>query len=152
MTVGTVAAIWRYPIKSLRGEMLPAATIAARGVEGDRALALVDRATRKAASIKSPRLWGSLLGCQETGRVPGVTIILPEGRAVGAAEAAGALAALGRRNVVLATTKPEGAELDKEWPISQGCRSARRRRRSRSVRPRHPAPSSTLRRSTSSPG
>jgi hypothetical protein len=45
MSAGTVAAIWRYPIKSLRGERLAAATIG------------------KVASIKGPRLSDALLAC-----------------------------------------------------------------------------------------
>ena len=31
-----VSELWRYPVKSLRGELLPAATITSDGIEGDR--------------------------------------------------------------------------------------------------------------------
>ncbi len=37
-----VAALWRYPVKSLRGEPLETAAIEPRGVAGDRAWAFVD--------------------------------------------------------------------------------------------------------------
>jgi uncharacterized protein len=44
MLLGTVAAIWRYPAKSLRGEALEQAEITAEGLPGDRAAALFVRA------------------------------------------------------------------------------------------------------------
>ena len=41
MHAGTVAALWRYPVKSLRAEPLARATVLADGLEGDRTAALV---------------------------------------------------------------------------------------------------------------
>ncbi len=41
MEVGSLAALWRYPVKSLKAEPLTRATIVADGLEGDRAAALV---------------------------------------------------------------------------------------------------------------
>ncbi len=42
--IGTVAAVWRYPVKSLRGEALDdSVPIGARGFSGDRRFALRDR-------------------------------------------------------------------------------------------------------------
>ena len=41
MDLGTVAALWRYPVKSLRAEPLERATVLADGLEGDRAAALI---------------------------------------------------------------------------------------------------------------
>ena len=41
-TLGTVAALWRYPVKSLRGEALERVAIGPSGVPGDRAFALRD--------------------------------------------------------------------------------------------------------------
>jgi uncharacterized protein YcbX len=38
----TIAAIWRYPVKSMIGEALSASDVNARGLLGDRAYALVD--------------------------------------------------------------------------------------------------------------
>ena len=52
-----VAAIRRYPVKSMLGEALPITTITSRGIPGDRALALLNRATGNVASTKHPRLW-----------------------------------------------------------------------------------------------
>lgn len=41
MDLGTVAALWRYPVKSLRAEPLARATVLADGLAGDRTAALV---------------------------------------------------------------------------------------------------------------
>jgi uncharacterized protein YcbX len=41
MQVGTVAELWRYPVKSMRGERLEAADVSWHGVEGDRRWAFV---------------------------------------------------------------------------------------------------------------
>src|SRR5215469_842236 len=43
MTIGTVAAIWRYPVKSLRGEVLTSAEVTLTGLAGDRTSALFVR-------------------------------------------------------------------------------------------------------------
>src|SRR5690242_3318991 len=76
---GTVAALWRYPVKSMLGEELAAAFVSERGVFGDRAYALIDKTTRKVASAKSPRKWGRLLDCKATlGENPGPHKNTPE--------------------------------------------------------------------------
>ncbi len=41
MDLGTVASLWRYPVKSLKGEPLQRATVLADGFEGDRCAALI---------------------------------------------------------------------------------------------------------------
>ena len=43
MIVGTLASIWRYPVKSLRGEALEHALVGESGIPGDRARALLVR-------------------------------------------------------------------------------------------------------------
>lgn len=40
----TVHAIWRYPVKSMLGEEMRAGEVTPRGIVGDRAYALVDKA------------------------------------------------------------------------------------------------------------
>jgi len=42
MQIGTLRAIWRYPIKSLRGEMLDESPVLATGLEGDRVFAIIN--------------------------------------------------------------------------------------------------------------
>jgi hypothetical protein len=39
MEIGHIEAIFRYPVKSMRGESLDAATLGWHGLEGDRRLA-----------------------------------------------------------------------------------------------------------------
>ena len=40
-----VAALWRYPVKSMQGERLDVASIGLRGIVGDRGWAIVDTQT-----------------------------------------------------------------------------------------------------------
>lgn len=61
--LGSIAALWRFPLKSMRGERLEAAEITPQGLLGDRAYALVDVAAGKAASAKSVNFPG-LLDCR----------------------------------------------------------------------------------------
>lgn len=52
MTPGAVAGLWRYPVKSMDGTPLESAAVTPRGIPGDRAWALIDRATGKPLSGK----------------------------------------------------------------------------------------------------
>jgi uncharacterized protein YcbX len=54
----SIGGIWRYPVKSMAGEELPAATVTPRGLLGDRAYALVDKSSNRAATV---RTWASAL-------------------------------------------------------------------------------------------
>lgn len=89
-TAGMVAALWRYPVKSMQGEELDAAEVTPRGIPGDRAYAVVDRETGLVASAKHPRRWGRLFECRATfveslrpgGPLPPVRIELPDGAVV----------------------------------------------------------------------
>jgi len=62
--VGTVRALWRFPVKSMLGEELEAVDLGEGGVVGDRAYAIVDRETGKVASAKHSKLWPDLLKCR----------------------------------------------------------------------------------------
>ena len=54
MRVGTVAEVWRYPVKSLHGERLDRrVAVGPAGVEGDRRRAVVDEVTGKVLSAKT---------------------------------------------------------------------------------------------------
>ncbi len=55
MQIGTVAALWRYPVKALAAEPLARATVEAGGFAGDRASALIVRSTGHARSGKPLR-------------------------------------------------------------------------------------------------
>lgn len=53
----TVAALWRYPVKSMRGEALPAAPVGTHGIPGDRAFGVVDDETGTVLTARrAPRL------------------------------------------------------------------------------------------------
>lgn len=87
--LGTVAALWRYPVKSLAGEQLDRAAVTERGVLGDRAYGLVDAATGRVATAKA-RGWPGLFALRAAlttaprpGQpMPAVTVALPDGRQV----------------------------------------------------------------------
>lgn len=58
----TITELWRYPVSSLGGEILPAARLDARGVSGDRIWGLVDAADGSVASPDSERRWRIVAG------------------------------------------------------------------------------------------
>lgn len=62
--LGTVAEIWRFPLKSFGGERLPVTELDAAGIPGDRRLALRDATTGKILSAKTPGIGTALLECQ----------------------------------------------------------------------------------------
>jgi uncharacterized protein len=53
--VGSVAGLWRYPVKSMMGDELNAAEVTELGLLGNLAYAVVDSADGKVASAKNPR-------------------------------------------------------------------------------------------------
>ena len=55
MEIGSIAALWRYPVKALRGEALTDARVRADGIEGDRAAALLVTSPQHARSGKAYR-------------------------------------------------------------------------------------------------
>jgi uncharacterized protein len=88
--IGSVVSLWRYPVKSMIGEQLEATHVTERGLLGDRAYAVIDRADGKAATAKNPRKWPSLFEFRATfvdsprrdTKIPAVRIVLPGGEAV----------------------------------------------------------------------
>jgi uncharacterized protein len=56
-----VEELWRYPVKSLRGEMLTSAEITTTGIRGDREIVVVSAARRR---VVSSRTHHQLLGLQ----------------------------------------------------------------------------------------
>ncbi|MFE6775262.1 MOSC domain-containing protein [Streptomyces sp. NPDC057702] len=117
--MGTVALLRRYPVKSMLGEDVERAEVTGAGIVGDRVSALVDRATGKVASAKNPRLWRGLLDLRaETVGAGEVRVTAPDGTVVhGRDEDVDAvLSRLVGREVTLAHTPPEEAELDRSTP------------------------------------
>jgi uncharacterized protein len=82
--VGTVAELWRYPVKSMLGEQRSSLLVTQRGVLGDRAWALRDPATGRIASAKKhPRLleFQASYEIEPTLETPGrIHVEAPDGR------------------------------------------------------------------------
>jgi uncharacterized protein YcbX len=128
--IGRVAAIHRYPVKSMLGEELHEAWTDERGLRGDRAYAVVDVETGSVASAKHPRHWERLLACrasfvtepEDEGALPHVRIELPDGSSVTSDEPRvdGVLSdALGRSVRLEASARPESS-YDDHWPDIEG--------------------------------
>jgi len=116
-SIGTVAVLRRYPVKSMLGEELRAATVTERGLAGDRALALVHHETGKVVSAKNPRMWRSMLKLAATSG-PDVKITFPDGTALASTDPGidAALSAFLGRPVALAVTPPPVASLERSDP------------------------------------
>lgn len=74
-----VAALWRYPVKSMLGERVASAEVTDRGLAGDRRWAVQDRETGKVASAELPRLWRALPACVAASDGAGVLITTRDG-------------------------------------------------------------------------
>jgi uncharacterized protein len=121
--LGAVAALRRYPVKSMLGEDVDAGEVTFTGLAGDRQLAVVSRATGKIASAKFPRLWRDLLtlsaaAADDPGVDGAVRITLPEGKTVWSndADVDAVLSGLLDQPVTLTATVVPGAALDRAVP------------------------------------
>ncbi|MFI1168874.1 MOSC N-terminal beta barrel domain-containing protein [Streptomyces sp. NPDC020801] len=84
--MGTVAAISRYPVKSMLGETLLSVAVTHRGLSGDRTHAVLDDAGA-VGSTKHPRKWQQLLDCRSRLTDDGtVQVELPDGTALPAGD------------------------------------------------------------------
>lgn len=101
-----VEQLWRYPVKSLAGELLERVPLGPLGVEGDRRWAVCDRATGKALTAKRE---AALLDGAARTEGDEVVVTLPGGREVvaGAAGTDEAIAEWLGRDVVLAPAQPD---------------------------------------------
>jgi uncharacterized protein YcbX len=128
-TIGAVAALHRYPVKSMLGEELNATRVGAKGFHGDRAFAIADAETGKIASAKNPSKWPALFGFRAafteplTGdSLPSVRITLPDGSTVSSADqniAACLSASLGKPVRFLQGATATGT-LEEYWPDIDG--------------------------------
>jgi uncharacterized protein YcbX len=121
--LGTVAALRRYPVKSMLGEDVDAGDVTFTGLAGDRQLAVVSRTTGKIASAKFPRLWRDLLtlsaaAADDPAAAGAVRITLPEGKIVWSSDAGvdAILSGLLDEPVTLTATPVPGAALDRAVP------------------------------------
>jgi uncharacterized protein YcbX len=129
--LGDVGSLWRYPVKSMRGEEVARVEIGPDvGIGGDRAYGLVDVATGTVASAKHPRKWSRLLDWRADfdaapalgSAPPPVRITLPDGMVV-RSDDADVDAALSRAlgcEVRLATSPPRQASLEESTLRADG--------------------------------
>jgi uncharacterized protein YcbX len=131
---GRVLSLWRYPVKSMLGEELPAAQVDDRGVLGDRAYAVLDRADGKVATAKNPRKWPALFRFQggladpvrRGAPTPPARVTLPDGTALTSdqADVDEVLSrALGREVSLVATDQTRHEDVDSPLPTSWAARS-----------------------------
>jgi uncharacterized protein len=124
--VGTVRALWRFPVKSMLGEQLDVVEVGDGGMAGDRGYAVRDRETGKVASAKHPKLWSGLLSCRAafvepphpSQELPPVRIDLADGESV-RSDASDTDAILSRffgRDVELARAAQSGYTIDQYHP------------------------------------
>ncbi|MDD7939227.1 MOSC domain-containing protein [Actinomycetospora lutea] len=113
-----ITALWRYPVKSMLGEPLEGSRVDAGGLEGDRALALLDDETGTVATAKHPRRWRELLRYAAVTEDGQIRITSPAGWTRDALDpwVAGALADELGRPVRVAPQRPAGAEVERPDP------------------------------------
>ena len=117
MRVGTVAQLWRYPVKSMGGERLESAAITLRGIPGDRGWAVYDE-TRD--GITGAKRLPPIRGCRARylsepvagAASPPAEVTLPDGSSVrlDSTEAAPRLSAIFGRPVTLRSLGSAGSE------------------------------------------
>lgn len=85
-TVGRVLEIWRYPVKSMRGESLQVADIDSLGLNGDRGWAVKDN---NSGEIKGAKRFPDLMQCSAkylseptASMVPPADILFPDGSTI----------------------------------------------------------------------
>jgi len=129
--VGSVVGLWRFPVKSMRGERLEQAELTERGLVGDRVYALIDADTGKVVSAKSVKLFPDILDCRAEfvepplpdRELPPVRISLPDDTSVtsGSGEVDRVLSAYFRREVTLARAAPDDFTIDMYHPDVEGA-------------------------------
>ena len=124
--VGTIQALWRFPVKSMLGEEIDEADLSGEGVAGDRAFAIRDKTTGKVASAKHPKLWPDMFACRAAfveppragADLPPARIELADGRTVRSddADVDGVLSDFFGRDVELARAAENGYTIDQYHP------------------------------------
>ena len=135
--VGSVGALWRFPVKSMGGEELEQAELVGGSILGDRAYALIEADTGKVVSAKSAKSFPDLLDCRATfveppqpgSEMPAVRITLPNGTSTTSesGEADGTLSEYYGRAVTLARAAPDDFTIDQFHPDVEGADGAGRR-------------------------
>jgi uncharacterized protein YcbX len=110
--IGTVKEIWRYPVKSMAGELLQRSDVGVGGIPGDRGWAVKDE---KVGEIRGAKKLPALMKCRAKynaqpadGKIPAANITLPDGSTfqTGSADANAKLSSLLGRPVTLWPLQP----------------------------------------------
>ena len=127
-SLGTVEALWRYPVKSMSGTELDTALINEGGILGDRAFAVIDAASGKVGSAKTPRKWARLIELaaafvqapRSGDRIPPVRIGWPDGTSTtsDAEDMDSRLSATLGRPVTLTAEHPENVSVERLDPLA----------------------------------
>lgn len=143
MRIGTILEIWRFPVKSMGGERVPATTIGERGVHGDRLWAVRDVDKNMLTNAKSIP---ALLMCSARfvtepapdvgpGSIPPVEITLPDGAKIRSTDPdvdAKLSAFLGRRVTLCSLrdasdrehyrlSKPSAVDMREQFAVDEGA-------------------------------
>lgn len=126
----SLAALWRYPVKSMMGEELNSTILTHNGVLGDRSYGLLDVETGKIASAKNPKKWPEIFSFHARyieapvldREMPPVWITLPDGNIIRSdqADAEQLLSAALKRSVHLRNKAAQHASLEQYWPEYEG--------------------------------
>ncbi len=122
-TIGTVASLHRFPVKSMQGDAPGSVAVDENGIVGDRTWALRDAETGKLVSAKRPQLWRALLDCTASGTGEDVVVTLPDGETYGIHDAGlrvSLSALLGREIEVEASTHAMQGSYESDWPEIEG--------------------------------
>ena len=127
--VGSIGALYRFPVKSMMGEELNAVSIGNKGIVGDRLFALSDPATGKIASAKNPSKWPNLFSFHATfteplngSKIPPVRITLPDGDTIqsDAPNISEILSQSLGKPVQFLSGAPASGTLEEYWPDIEG--------------------------------
>ena len=128
--IGAVAALHRYPVKSMLGEELNATRVGPKGFFGDRVFALADVETGKIASAKNPSKWPGLFSYRAafaeplngSASLPPARITFPDGTTVSTEDAtlATQLSSSLGKPVRFLKSAPAGGTLEEYWPDIDG--------------------------------
>lgn len=123
-----VVELWRYPVKSLQGELLSAASLGAQGIAGDRRYAIFDLST--GFGLTGRRVPELLFGAARYSPAGALEIVLPDGSL--ATDDAALSDWLGRPVALRSTDEavsrrfesPDDFENDAEWDPFEGAQGS----------------------------
>jgi len=125
-SIGSIASVHRYPVKSMMGEQIASTSVTHDGVLGDRSYALRDTETGKIVSAKNPKRWPNLFGysaaytnaLSDSAALPSVRVTSPDGATSvsSSADFARRLSLSLGRDVDLRAVPPQVPQIEEYWP------------------------------------